>query len=192
MVASLLYYINSCNTINPLGFKINPYDSCVANRAIDDNQQTICWHVVDCKISNIDPKVNGKLIKSLEQEYISIFEDRTGEMTFNRGNKHKYIGMKLDYFRERYCRITMFENLKAILETFDKIDAKKKIKRRSQRRRIYSQCKNTARRSTRNVVSSSTALWDKCCSLLNVLGLTQSHQSNFWPQDSESQIRTTG
>ena len=55
-----------------------------------------------------------------------MFEDGTGEMTVNRGKKHKYIGMTLDYSKEGACQITMFENLKTILETFDKIYTKAK------------------------------------------------------------------
>ena len=42
MVSSLLYYRKFCKTIKHLGFKINPYDPCVANRTIDDNQKTVC------------------------------------------------------------------------------------------------------------------------------------------------------
>ena len=131
MVASLLYYKKICKMIKHLGLKINPYDPCVANRMIDDNPQTICWHVDGCKISHVKPKVNDKLIKSLKQECESIFEDGTDEMTVNRGNKHKYLGMTLNYSKEGAFQITMFENMKAILETFDKIDTKEKGTKKS-------------------------------------------------------------
>ena len=113
MVSSLLYYRKFCKTIKHLDFKINPYDPCIASRTIDKNQQTICWHVDDCKISHVEPKVNKKLMKSLKQEYESIFEDGTGEITVNRGKKHKYLRMTLNYSKEGACKITMFENLKA-------------------------------------------------------------------------------
>ena len=63
MVASILYYKQFCMTIKHLGFKINPYDPCVTNRTIDNNQKTIFWHVDDCNISHVDLKVNDKLIK---------------------------------------------------------------------------------------------------------------------------------
>ena len=62
----------------------------------------------------------------MKQENESIFEDRTGKMTVNRGKKHKYIGIKLDYSKEGAFQITMFENLKSILDTFDRIDTKEK------------------------------------------------------------------
>ena len=83
MVASLIYYKYICKTIKHLGFNINPYDPCISNHTIDNNQHTIFWHV--------DLKFNDKLIKSLKQEYESIFEEGTGEMKVNRGKKHKYL-----------------------------------------------------------------------------------------------------
>ena len=67
MVAILLYYRKFCKMINQIGFKINPYDPCVTNRTFDNNQNTICWNVDDCKISHIEPKINNKLIKPLNK-----------------------------------------------------------------------------------------------------------------------------
>ena len=97
MIASLLYFRKFYKTTKNLELKINTYDTSVASHMMNDNQQTIFWHVDDCKISHVDPKVNDKLIKSLKQEYESIFEDGTGELTVNRGKKHTYLGMTLDY-----------------------------------------------------------------------------------------------
>ena len=47
-------------------------------------------------------------------------------MKVNRGKKQKYLGMTLDHSKEGACHITMFENMKDILETFEKIDTKAK------------------------------------------------------------------
>ena len=93
-------------------------------------------------------------------------------MTVNRGNKHKYIGMKLDYPKEGACQITIFENLKAILETFDKIDTKEKCTKKSAAvANLF-----TVQEYRKKL---DTKLWYKCFSLLNVLVLTQEQQSNF-------------
>ena len=35
-----------------IGFKVNPYDLCVANKVINGNQTTELWHVSDLKISH--------------------------------------------------------------------------------------------------------------------------------------------
>ena len=47
--AALLFYQKFLKDLKELGFKINPYDPCIANRNIEASQQTICWHVDDVK-----------------------------------------------------------------------------------------------------------------------------------------------
>ena len=45
MVASLLYYRKFTKSLTDIGFIINPYDPCVANKMIDGEQMTILFHV---------------------------------------------------------------------------------------------------------------------------------------------------
>ena len=52
MVAALLYYKKFVKSLTKQGYKINPYDGCVANKVIKGKQITICFHVDDCKISH--------------------------------------------------------------------------------------------------------------------------------------------
>ena len=56
--SSLLYYKKWVKDIEKEGFVVNPYDPCVANKMVDGKQQMICFHVDDCKLSHVDPKVN--------------------------------------------------------------------------------------------------------------------------------------
>ena len=35
-----------------IGFKLNPYDPCVANKIVHGKQLTIAWHVDDLKVSH--------------------------------------------------------------------------------------------------------------------------------------------
>jgi len=51
MVASLLYYRKFTKSLMSIGFELNPYDPCVANKIIEGEQMTICFHVDDCKLS---------------------------------------------------------------------------------------------------------------------------------------------
>ena len=95
MVASLLCYREFTKSLTDIGFKINPYDPCVANKMIDRQQMTIWYHVDDCKSSHHRRKVNDRMIKWLRQEYESILEDGLGKMTVSRGKVHKYLGMNL-------------------------------------------------------------------------------------------------
>ena len=71
------------------GFRINPYDPCVAKNMIGGKQLTVCLHVDDLKISCIDANEVKKMIQWLESEY--------GEMYGLCGNRQDYLGMWLDY-----------------------------------------------------------------------------------------------
>ena len=120
MVASLLYYRKFTNILTDVGFKINLYDPCVANKMIDGQQMTICYHVDDCKLSHRRSKVNDRVIKWLRQEYEVIFEDGSGKMAVSRGKVHKYLGMTLDYTVRGQFQITMIDFLDEVLTAFDK------------------------------------------------------------------------
>jgi hypothetical protein len=124
MVASLLYYHKFVKSLTDIGFIINPYDPCVANKIIEGKQMTICFHVDDCKLSHRKKKVMDTMIEYLREEYESIFEDRTGAMTVSRGKIHKYLGMTLDYTVRGQVKITMFDYVDEILNAFDKAEPK--------------------------------------------------------------------
>jgi hypothetical protein len=122
MVASLLYYRKFAKSLTQVGFVINPYDPCVANKMMEGKQMTICWHVDDLKASHVKPRVMNKMIKYLRQEYESIFEDGSGAMVVSRGKIHKYLGMTLDYSVRGRVKIYMFEFIDEILVAFDKAE----------------------------------------------------------------------
>jgi hypothetical protein len=119
MVASLLYYKKFTKSLISYGFEFNPYDPCVANKMIDGSQMTICFQVDDCKLSHVSPKVMDDMTTWLKQEYESIFEDGSGQMTVSRGKSHKYLGMTLDYSATGQVKITMFDYIEEILSTFE-------------------------------------------------------------------------
>ena len=122
MQASLLYYRKFTQSLTKIGFELNPYDPCVANKTIEGEQMTICFHVDDCKVSHRSSKVVDDIIGWLRENYESIFEDGSGAMTVSRGVVHKYLGMKLDYSTRGQVKITMIPYIDEILNAFDKAD----------------------------------------------------------------------
>ena len=52
MKAALLFYLKFLEILTSIGFVINPYDYCVANKIVDHHQLTVVWHVDDLKISH--------------------------------------------------------------------------------------------------------------------------------------------
>jgi hypothetical protein len=124
MVANLLYCRKFVKSLTDIDFIINPYDPCVANKMIEGEHMTICFHVDDCKLNHRKKTVMDRMIGYLRQEYESIFKDGCGAMTASRGKIHKYLGMTLEYSVPGQVKITMLDYVNEILAAFDKSEPK--------------------------------------------------------------------
>ncbi len=49
MQSAILWYDTVKGCLEEMGFKLNKYDPCVANKLIRGKQCTICWYVDDTK-----------------------------------------------------------------------------------------------------------------------------------------------
>jgi hypothetical protein len=107
MVAALLYYKKFNKSLKSRGFKVNPYNPCVAHKIVEGKQITMCFNNNDCKLSHEHPRVIDKTINWLRDEYESISKDSSGAMKVHRGNVHKYLGMGLDFAHKGKCVVTM-------------------------------------------------------------------------------------
>ena len=87
--SALLFYKKLSNDLINMGFTLNPYDPCVANKTINGKQMTIVWHVDDLKISHVDPEEVTKMCNKLKELY--------GEIVVHRGKVHDYLGMQLTF-----------------------------------------------------------------------------------------------
>ena len=85
--SAMLWYKLFTSTLKKLGFKLNPYDSCMANATIKNKQCTVVWYVDDNKVSHKDPAVVSSVIQSIEQYF--------GKMTVTGGDKHEFLGMTI-------------------------------------------------------------------------------------------------
>ncbi len=54
MNSELLYYQKLVLELKSMGFVVNPYDLCIANKIVDGHQLTLRWHVDDLIISHVD------------------------------------------------------------------------------------------------------------------------------------------
>jgi len=55
--------------LKEIGFKINPYDSCISNNILDRKECMIAWYVVDIKISHVNPDVVIQVIEDIEMKF---------------------------------------------------------------------------------------------------------------------------
>ena len=115
MVAALLYYKKFVNSLAKQGYKINPFNGCVANKVVKGMQVMIYFHIDDCKISHKSSAVIDDTIAWLRVKYESIFEDGSGQMKVHRGKTPKYLGMPLDFSHKGQCQVTMHDYIDGIL-----------------------------------------------------------------------------
>jgi hypothetical protein len=92
--SSLLYYKKFHKDIESIGFEVNLYDPCVANRIVNGKQHNVSWHVNDLNSSHINNKVNNQFLQWLEKTYAS---NDIGHVKAIRGNHHNYLAMILDF-----------------------------------------------------------------------------------------------
>ena len=100
MRSALLFYRKLKSELIAYGFKLNPYDPCVANKETAGGQMTVLWHVDDLKISCKDKWEMTKLLVYLH--------DICGEknFSFTRGKNHEYLGMEFDYSETGAFKVT--------------------------------------------------------------------------------------
>jgi hypothetical protein len=120
MVALLLYYKKLVKSLKSKGFELNPYDPCVANKQVNGEQLNVCFHVDNCKISHLTPKVVDETIEWLQLEYKNVFKDGTGQMKVHCCKTHKYLGVSLDFSHPNQCRVTMIDYIDEIEVAYDK------------------------------------------------------------------------
>jgi hypothetical protein len=114
MKSALLFYQKLVTDLTSIGFDINPYDPCVANKIIDGKQMTICWHVDDLLMGHEDSKIVTKFLKWLATRYNT--DDK--KLNVIRVHKHDYRAMNLNFSKKGVFSIDMIPYIKKIIETF--------------------------------------------------------------------------
>ena len=120
--AALLYYQRFVRDLESIGFELNPYDPCVANKTVEGSQLTVVWHVDDLKVSHKHSHVVTKMAAWLKATYERLFSDGSGAMTLHRGQVHEYLGMTLDYSIAGEVKVTMISYVHEIIHQFDSHD----------------------------------------------------------------------
>jgi hypothetical protein len=111
MKSVLLFYRKLIKELKEMGFEINPYDLCVANKLGDGKQMTVRWHVDDLMISHVNQDKILKFVKCIKD----IYGDNLAE---NVGMTYDYLGMTFDYAFKREVRINMCKYLLKVMEDF--------------------------------------------------------------------------
>ena len=111
--SALFFYKQLRKKIEEIGFQVNPYDPCVANMMVNDEQLTITWHVDDMKVSHKSVDIVDSFIDWIKLKY----EDVT-KVKATRGKVHDYLGIELDYSTKGQVRFNMKRYVDKMLSEF--------------------------------------------------------------------------
>ena len=107
----LIWYDIYSKTLMDLGFKLNPYDKCLANKTIDDKQCTVCWYIDNNAVSH----VLGKVCKTVIDIIKSKFE---GKFTRNTGDEHTFLGMDISFLGDGKAAIATPQHMQEVKDGF--------------------------------------------------------------------------
>ncbi len=96
----LLFYQKLVSELKSMGFVVNPYDPCIANKIVDGHQLTLQSHVDDLMISHVDMSAINDFLRELNV----IYGDSLTEST---GKQHNYLGMIFDFSSKNEVQINM-------------------------------------------------------------------------------------
>jgi len=108
---ALLWYELYVKTLKGIGFILNPYDKCVANKVINGRQCTVAWYVDDNKLLHVQPEVVTQVLE--------VIMGHLGELEISRGDEHNSLGMKIVMDREnRSVIISMRDPIEESIKMF--------------------------------------------------------------------------
>ena len=114
--SALLWYDLYVSVLEGMGFVLNPYNMCVANKTIDRKQCTVAWYVTNNKISHV------------EQEVIDDIVDKIGKhfpgLTISKGTEHTFLEIKIKYQDDGTVSINMKDYIQEVVNDFEEDTSK--------------------------------------------------------------------
>ena len=115
--SALLWYNLFATTLQGMGYVINPYDKCVANRYIGEKQCTLTWYVDDNKISHVEKDVITAELETITEHF--------GELDISRGDEHDLLGMHIVLNRkEKRVEIDMISHVEETIKVIEDLGVK--------------------------------------------------------------------
>ena len=94
-----------------MGFKINTYDQCVANKEIDGKQCTIIWYVDNLKVSHMYIEVVRDIFKLIDSKF-------EGDLDITIKNNYVYLGMDITFTDEVTVDIRIEGYIREAIQAF--------------------------------------------------------------------------
>ena len=115
--SALLWYELYSTKLQKMGFALNPYDTCVANKIINGKKCSIGYYVDDIVCTHAETKVLKEITALVERE--------VGKITTTWGKEHVFLGMMITFNEDGTVTICMNEYVTEVLQAFpDKLRSK--------------------------------------------------------------------
>jgi hypothetical protein len=111
MKSALLFYRKLISELKGMGFEVNPYDPCVANKMINGSQMMVRWHIDDLMISHSSNEAISQFLRTRK----NIYGDNLAE---NTGRIYDYLGMVFDFSDWDKVKIYMMKYLSKVIADF--------------------------------------------------------------------------
>ena len=112
MQSALLWYEMFTKCLKYLGYELNKYDMCVANKIVDGHQMTVAYYVDDLYASHKKTAALKELRAQLESQF--------GKMEAVFGDRQTYLGIDLYFNRSnKTCEMTMKSHIKDAINAFE-------------------------------------------------------------------------
>ena len=109
--SALLFYRKLVSDLRAIGFELNPYDPCVANKLVNGQQLTVSWHVEDLTLSHATESAIMDVINHLKSIYGLNLKENIGSL-------QEYLGMTFDYTKPGTVEISMDKYIANVIDSF--------------------------------------------------------------------------
>ena len=86
-------------TLQGIGFVVNPYDLYIANCNLNSKTCTVVWYINNTKISHEDSEVKAEIIQKINAYF--------GRMSVTQGRMHSFIGINIKYNVDKIVSLSM-------------------------------------------------------------------------------------
>ena len=109
--SALLWYELYVTVLLDEGYELNPYNKCVANKMVNNNQCTIGWYVDDNIVGHKEENVIDDLIQKIDLKFPGL--------VVQKGPKLDYLGMELSFRDDGKLNIGTVDFLKTMVKEFE-------------------------------------------------------------------------
>ena len=108
--SALLWYDLFVSVLKEMGFVLNPYDMCVANKTINGKQCTVAWYVEENKTSHVEQEVVDDIVAKIGKHLPGL--------TISTGTEHTFRGIRIKYLDYGTISLNIRDYIQEVVDDF--------------------------------------------------------------------------